>query len=224
MGYTSKRKGTEIDALLDKVENLPEGGVGSGVTIVDSVDKLDPNAKAGSLATVSIGEGVREYTYSKLLAETPESPETENLEEMMAYISNMPIMKNIDFGTPNIPTNSIMYYVLGVTITDTGEVEGMIIIQGTEAGCQAAYENNSGNNLQFVLFVYDEASQSYIKNEENINNMNNLFKDNTVYFGRDLLSGLVGDLSQEAIDYMNSFIKIHALGKPIADLYIKKDS
>lgn len=51
MGYTSKYKGAEIDALLDKVK---KGGNGGGVPIVSSETELDAlNLPIGSIASVA---------------------------------------------------------------------------------------------------------------------------------------------------------------------------
>ena len=79
MIYQSKFKGAQIDELLEKVQKgdvsqypikevldgeelvpIYDGenkvvridNLGSGITVVDSVDKLDPNAKKGSIAAV----------------------------------------------------------------------------------------------------------------------------------------------------------------------------
>lgn len=46
MQYKSKYTGAEIDSILDKANS------GSGITIVDSADQLDPSAELGSLASV----------------------------------------------------------------------------------------------------------------------------------------------------------------------------
>lgn len=60
MGFKSKYKGFEIENLLDK---MSEGG---GITIVDSVDQLDPNAELGSMASVVEPGSISETLISEL--------------------------------------------------------------------------------------------------------------------------------------------------------------
>lgn len=62
MGFKSKYKGFEIENLLDKIS---EGG-GGGITIVDSIDKLDPNAELGSLACVVEQGSIKESSFRDL--------------------------------------------------------------------------------------------------------------------------------------------------------------
>lgn len=61
MAFKSKYKGFEIEGLLDKIS---EGG--GGITIVDSIDKLDPNAELGSLASVVEPGSITETLISEL--------------------------------------------------------------------------------------------------------------------------------------------------------------
>lgn len=61
MAFKSKYKGYEIENLLDK---MSEGG--GGITIVDSVDQLDPNAELGSLASVVEPGSISETLISEL--------------------------------------------------------------------------------------------------------------------------------------------------------------
>lgn len=60
MGFKSKYKGVEIENLLDK---MSEGG---GITIVDSIDELDPNAELGSLASVVEPGSIKESSFRDL--------------------------------------------------------------------------------------------------------------------------------------------------------------
>ena len=60
MGFKSKYKGSEIENLLDKISK------GGGITIVDSVDELDPNAELGSLASVVEPGSISEILISEL--------------------------------------------------------------------------------------------------------------------------------------------------------------
>ena len=61
MAFKSKYKGFEIENLLDK---MSEGG--DGITIVDSVDQLDPSAELGSLASVVEPGSITETLISEL--------------------------------------------------------------------------------------------------------------------------------------------------------------
>lgn len=61
MGFKSKYKGLEIENLLDK---MSKGG--GGITIVDSVNQLDPNAELGSLASVVEPGSITETLISEL--------------------------------------------------------------------------------------------------------------------------------------------------------------
>lgn len=60
MGFKSKYKGSEIENFLDKIS---EGG---GITIVDSINELDPNAELGSLASVVEPGSITETLISEL--------------------------------------------------------------------------------------------------------------------------------------------------------------
>ena len=61
MAFKSKYKGYEIEDLLDKIS---EGG--GGIAIVDSIDKLDPNAELGSMACVVEQGSISETLISEL--------------------------------------------------------------------------------------------------------------------------------------------------------------
>ena len=61
MAFKSKYKGFEIENLLDKIS---EGG--DGITIVDSVDQLDPSAELGSLVSVVEPGSITETLISEL--------------------------------------------------------------------------------------------------------------------------------------------------------------
>lgn len=51
----------------DLVNELSKGGSGGGITIVDSIDKLDPNAKLGTLASVVIEGGIKKQTFKEIV-------------------------------------------------------------------------------------------------------------------------------------------------------------
>ena len=64
MAWKSKYKGSEIESLLDTIVS---GAIkGGGIEIVDSVDKLDPNAELGSMASVVTAGSIQETNLSSL--------------------------------------------------------------------------------------------------------------------------------------------------------------
>ena len=65
MGYTSKYKGAEIDALLDKVEALPEGGNGGGGMEVYDLNIEIPEIYAKILLGEEMNMGIGEPPLSQ---------------------------------------------------------------------------------------------------------------------------------------------------------------
>ena len=64
MAWKSKYKGSEIESLLDTIVS---GAIkGGGIEIVDSVDKLDPNAELGSMASVVTAGSIQETSFRNL--------------------------------------------------------------------------------------------------------------------------------------------------------------
>lgn len=55
-----------------KWKSISGAGSGAGVTIVDSVDKLDANAPVGTPAIVAVGGGIKETKFSEVFENLPD--------------------------------------------------------------------------------------------------------------------------------------------------------
>lgn len=115
MGYTSKYKGAEIDALLDKVT---QGGTGGGVPIVSSEEELEAlNLPIGSEVSVA-NNSIKRVGFSELYQPTVDdvnaSAGTINFDKMaeVKEIEYTPASGTVNTDGIQIVSKSMMYLIM----------------------------------------------------------------------------------------------------------------
>lgn len=202
------------------------GGSGAGVTIVDSIDKLDENAPIGSLAVVASGEG--EYqTFSELCTMVPpmdgDSGMTE--EDNMEILKNLPIVTDIKFNIPNQISSEVQGILLLVSSEAISESTGntsMLMLAVMSQGVMCAMEGAEGAVGPITILLFNEETQKYELDKSALQEFNDLFKSKTwIFLGKDAMSGMIGEMTPVTIAAMDEIFLL--LSSNIqANLYIKK--
>lgn len=182
----------------------------SGGNIVDSVDKLNPNAKQGSLASVAVNT-IGEVLFSELYQPTDEDV---NLETRVIDTTNLSSVSGISVNSSydtSVEPQDFTIYLFSKDFDMQGGV-GQII--GLGAG-MAITQNAQGQN-EFELFILNEDGTITV-NEENLTIINNLLSSTEFVYG-----GVTSMESGEFIDpsYADVFYKGIG-GKQKTELYIK---
>ena len=99
----------------------------------------------------------------------------------------------------------------------------MIMLTIQSEGCAGAVQLNNDNS-QLPIFLWDETTQTYIKNENNIAIINNLLSSNNFAFSEDILSVLIGPLTNESIELINDIVYFYRNTESQAEVYVKKEN
>lgn len=225
MAYTSKFKGKEIDELLEKVQL---GQVeGNSIPIVDSIDKLDNNAPVGTLSSVATQEGLKETKLSEVLKKLPDAPSMDSQEGLIEYLNNSPIVNKVNIFAPRVIPEEALYFIIflaGGIDSLMGGGQGKVIIMGVTksvAACEISLSQNDQRAIE--IFSYDNASQTYVLNNEGINELNTILASDDFKYMGDILASVIGKTKQEDLDVIDTFISLYINHMPEADLYIKKE-
>lgn len=211
MGYTSKYKGAEIDALLDKVEALPEGGNGGGVPIVSSEEERDAlNLPVGSLVSVVKEESVTSIRYLY-------QPIESDFSEAGLNLSKCSIVNQLMFSTPpkDVISRDDIYFTL-ITSGYYSEVGGKVVT--IDLSYNEIILSDKGDRTTWPLFVLDNDSQISGINQEAVSKINeNLAKDTFYYVGYNPNSAEV--IEDNVFDALDKIVKVE--GQPTCDTYRK---
>lgn len=218
----SKRGKKELLNALNK-----GGGSGAGVTIVDSVDKLDENAPVGSLAAVAVGGEIKETKFSEVFESLPDIPTTEDIAVIEAYINACPIINKVNIVAPRVIPEDAQYIIVFLAgdievITGGGE-EKVIMIFVTKDGAQGMVQLSQEDQRMISLFTYDATSQTYVLDVQQINDLNTIIASDEFKYAGDLLGSLAGPMEPEDLIVIDSFISLYAGTKSQAQLYIKEE-
>ena len=220
MGFKSKYKGSEIENLLD---SIAQGSVGGGITIVDSVDQLDPNAEVGSLASVVEPGSMQESSFRDLYQpdESILDQSTGNFTapELLSSVSSISVFtpQNVDSLVEScfhlVPRDSSM--------TSTNAAMVQIVPQ---QGVAAIIIIGSYTNMQkFLLAEYSQDTMSYTIHNDQVEAFNAVLANGMdwCYFNR-LDTGFV--ITEEQFATIDLFVKAIAGVPSKAHVYLKKDN
>lgn len=201
------------------------GGSGSGVSIVDSVDKLDPNAKVGTLCSVATEGGIKEYTFRQILEISPEMPSSITEEDMIAYIKKCPVVNKFNIDVPKNNLTGIQAMLGFLSLPEGADLQSatMILLSIQEQGCIAQIITSSSNG-QLPIFLWDESTQTYTKNEDAIITINNMLSSDVFYFCVDLMSAYLGPMSEETISIINNIMYLYTEVKSETEVYVKREN
>lgn len=219
MGYTSKFKGSEIDALLEQVQKGGTGS-GSGVPIVDSVDKLDTDAPVGSLAVVTTQGSMQELRFRDLYQPTADIMDTDTggiaTPELLSSVPEVKIMA--PEGSIN-GVNTSVYLVLRTLSTQNQNIIVLFV------SCSSGVVNSVGadiimgdfNRLTLITYTNGVATIS----QEAIDTLNStLTTDDWCYFGSPE-SGFV--YTEEQLNTLDVFFTVLSGIPSTADIFKKTD-
>ena len=214
----------------DLVNELSKGGSGGGINVVDSVDKLDPNAPAGSIAAVATQGNRKTVSFKDLV-----QPDADIM-DMSSYTVNTEGLSVIDSVEITLPDKPISANDLSQNLdlgfcTENFSLMGSLGIMGTiqfniEDGFilavgVTAVSSNGQENL--VLFQHNNGN--IIVNEENVIKVTNLFNDNKLYYLSDLNKTQQGESIEDGWwPIVDSIIRPVAGIPSEALIYLKKDN
>lgn len=222
--------GKEFKIFNNGKWNTVGGGSGGGINVVDSVDKLDPNAPAGSIAAVAT-QGSRKTVSFKDLVQ-PDA----DIMDMSSYTVNTEGLSVIDSVEITLPDKPISANDLSQNLdlgfcTENFSLMGSPGIMGTiqfniQDGFVLAVDVmvvSSNGQESLVLFQYNNGN--IIVNEEDVNKVINLFNNNKLYYLSDLNKIQQGESIEEGWwPIVDSIIRPTAGIPSEALIYLKKDN
>lgn len=210
-----------------KWKSISGGGSGAGVTIVDSVDKLDENAPVGSMAVVASREG-KYQTFSEITESLPIIDSSMSNEESMELFKQLPIIADIKFNIPKpIPSDLVIQGAVALISNDFIDNGGnmnsssllLIAVQNQGVVAMGMMDGQMSDTL--IIMQINEETQSFELNDTGINNFNQILNQKTWIFAGDILSAMIGETTPESIGVMDE-IFLFLSNNTQADLFIKK--
>jgi hypothetical protein len=206
-----------------RIENLSSGG---GITIVDSVDQLDPNAELGSLASVVEQGSIKESSFRDLYQPDASVLDMElgviTSPELLSSVSSINVF-TIEDSSIDIDLVESMLYLVPRDFSMTNQNMAMVQImpfQGVMA--MAMFNGDYDNTQQFVLAEYSQDTMSYISNDDQVEAFNTVLANGMdwCYFGCPDSEFVI---TEEQFDTIDLFLKAVAGAPSKAHIYLKKD-
>ena len=231
MAWKSKYKGSEIESLLDTIVS---GAIkGGGIEIVDSVDKLDPNAELGSMASVVTAGTLQETSFRNLYQADASilDPNTYTLNT-----ENCSLVGSLSITPPSAPIESSSTVTLAFSTANLSllsQIAGDIIVQLQFAPNAdntkliglggMVMDVATTNQTNYTLFLINDDG-SVTVNQDQIDALNDVFADNELYYLGTFAYTLQGaSAPSDFYDVVDTSIKAVA-GIPCStDIYIKGD-
>lgn len=218
MGFKSKYKGFEIENLLDK---MSEGG--GGITIVDSIDKLDPEAEVGSLASVVEPGSMQESSFRDLyqpdMSMLDQTTGTLTQPELLSSVSSMNFLTPIDYS--GVETGIIL---VPRTLSQTNIKMIQLFAaysDGILAGVVAMYINQAaGEQVEFI--VGQVVDGVYTIDDSVVTAINDILaSDDWCYLGFEVMEGV--PMTEEQFATLDKVAMAVAGVPSTADIYVKGD-
>lgn len=218
MQYKSKYTGAEIDSILDKAN------AGSGITIVDSVDKLDPNAELGSMASVVTAGSMQKSSFRDLY-----QPDMSMLDQTTGTLTQPELLSSVSSINFLTPTDYSGVETGIIFIPRTFSQTNMKMIQlfaaysdGILAGVVAMYINQAAEE-QVEFIVGQVVDGVYTIDDSVVTAINDILaSDDWCYLGFEVMEGV--PMTEEQFATLDKFV-IAVTGVPSkAHVYLKKDN
>lgn len=223
MGFKSKYKGSEIENLLDK---MSEGG-GGGITIVDSIDKLDTNTELGSLACVVEQGSIKESSVRDLYQPDASIIDQEagvlTTPELLSSVSSVSVLAPED-NSIDIELVESMFYLVPRDFSMTNRTMAMVQIipfQGVMA--MAIINGDYDLPQQFILAEYSQDAMGYSSNDDQVEAFNEVLANGIdwCYLGAPETGFII---TEEQFATIDLFVKAVAGVPSKAHVYLKKDN
>lgn len=231
MAWKSKYKGSEIESLLDTIVS---GAIkGGGIEIVDSVDKLDPNAELGSIASVVTPGSIQETSFRNLYQADASilDPNTYTLNT-----ENCSLVGSLSITPPSAPIESSSIVLLAFSTANLSlmsPIAGDIIVQLQFApnadntkliglgGMMMDIATQSETN--YTLFLINDDG-SVTVNQDQIDVLNDVFADNELYYLGTFMYAMEGaEVPADFYDVVDTSIQAVSGIPSITNIYIKGD-
>lgn len=216
MGFKSKYKGLEIENLLDKMSK----GSG-GITIVDSIDELDPSAELGSLASVVEPGSIQESSFRDL-----HQPDASMLDQNTGALTAPELLSSVSSVSVFAPQNadSIVEFMIYLVSRDFSMAsQNMAMVQfAPQQGVMAMTITGGYDTMQqFVLAEYSQDTMSYTIHNDQVEAFNAVLANGMdwCYFGDPTGSGI----TEEQFATIDLFVKAVSSIPSKAHVYLKKD-
>ena len=217
MAFKSKYKGFEIENLLDK---MSEGG--EGITIVDSVDKLDPSAELGSMASVVEQGSIKESSFRDLY-----QPDISILDQNTGTLTAPELLSSVSSVSVFAPQNAdslvgSMVYLVTRDFSMKSQNIAMIQIVPQQGVMAMTMTGEYDTMQQFVLVEYSQDTMNYTIHNDQVEAFNAILGNGMdwCYFG-DTEGGVT---TEEQFATIDLFVKAVADVPSRAHVYLKKDS
>lgn len=221
MAWKSKYKGSEIESLLDTIVS---GAIkGGGIEIVDSVDKLDPNAELGSMASVVTAGSIQETSFRNLY-----QPDASMLDQTTGTLTQPELLSSvgsINFLTPADYSGVETAIILVPRTFSQTELRMMQMVavysDGVLFGVGVYYMNQiTGEEAEYI--VGQVVDGVYTIDDAVVTTINDILaSDDWCYLGSELVAG--APMTEEQFAALDKVAMAVAGVPSITDIYVKGD-
>lgn len=193
------------------INELAKGGSGGdGITIIDSIDKLDPNAKVGSIASVVTEKSMQLLNIASLpIAE---------LDENYNYIFSDNLVKVNEIKINIIKQTITADSIPAIELFDFNTSYKLICLTNNGFIGFSYYNIDDIKNSTDYLY-YDPTTDTI--NEETLKNISDILTKGNFYFINDCRED---DYDKSLIDNLYNTFKLYSIsGDTDAELFIKKE-
>lgn len=167
-----KNNSIKLEHLSDEVTKTLKG-----VSIYDSIDKLDKNAEQGSLASVAI-DTLEEISFSELYQPTEEDFSSNTLPiAILSKVSGISVI----VPDPSIEPPEFEIELYSEDFNPENGVGLFVALAGN--GYVYIWDVANDKSLEFELFIYNEDENTLTLNEENLTELNNILSEKSYVYG-----------------------------------------
>ena len=209
--------------LVNAIKKSGANSGGNGVIIVDNVNKLDPNAKVGSMACVAIAGSIKEKSFKDLY-----QPDASILDQTAGTFTQPELLSSvscINFLTPTDYSGVNTFIYLGpITLSQTDMRMmhfGISYSNGVLSGVICYYANQTTGEEE-TYFVGQVVDGVYTIDNTAVTAINNILaSDYWCYLGYEIFDG--APITKEQFATLDKFA-MAVVGVPsITDIYVKGD-
>lgn len=201
------------------------GGSGSGIAIVDSVDKLDHNAELGSIAAVITPGSIQETSFRDLY-----QPDASMLDQNTGTLTQPELLSSVSSVVVTAPTdvNNLGFEIVEsafafVTRDFSMENQNIVMISIEPSyGVEAMTMTGGYDTMQhFMLVEFSQDTMSYTVNNDQVEAFNASLANGTDWCYMGVLEGQA--LTEEQFNTIDLFLKAVAGVPSVANIYVKED-
>lgn len=209
--------------LVNAIKKSGRNSKGDGVTIVDDVNKLDPNAELGSMASVVTAGSIQETSFRDLyqpdMSIIDQTAGTFTQPELLSSVSSINFLTPTDYS--GVET---LIYLAPRTLSQTNMVMiylGISYSNGVVSSVMAIYVNQAaGEHTEYVIGQVVDGV--YTIDNTTVTAINNILEsDDWCYLGYEIFDGV--PITKEQFATLDKFAMVVAGVPSITDIYVKGD-